>query len=952
MKNKNLLKKAKNSFFVSYTFMFAVVAFCVFFTFITFNCSFIWKPDGTSQHFVSLVYLGKYLREVIKNIFSGNIVIPQYDLSVGFGEDIFTVFQYYVIGDPLDLLSALFPSKYTVYLYNFLIVLRFYLAGLSFGLLAKYKKLPNLNSIAGALVYAFGAYGLFLGLRHPFFLNPMIYYPLIILGIEKIFDKKRPYLFIFMIFLSAISNFYFFYILTFFTILYIFVRLFFVYKENIVKNFFVSLLKFGGCYLLGVLLASFIFVPVVTTFLSSNRGGVEYGLNLFYDLSYYENFLTSFASQVDMGKLTYLGFTAMGIVGIIFLFFGKKKNTFLKTSLIILTVLLMFPIFGKAINGFAYVTNRWVWVYGLLVAYVLAVTIDDIKNVTFKQSLILCGASAFYGLYSILIYKVREEANFVASILFIIFAVITLIYTAYPYVVKSFNKEKFKKIYSYSILLFVILGIACNGLYSFGRNETSYVSEFMTIESAKRFANGNGFKKIQNIQDTKNAVERYNVDGIDMGDYNNAAINETHGTTEYFSMSNHYFNDLRLELGEIHSNFSFVDGNYGDPFLNIIQNVKYQAVKDPKHLPYGYNNEILETIRSNADDEEYGDKLGVYSNKNYVPFGYTYSNVISQEEYDSLNTIDKRVALSQAVLINDSDEFVNEKVSNLEFNSTSAPLALQNTSDILVEKGKVFVDDTKSRMEVKVSTLPKSQVYCVFKGLKFTPYDEEDAIKKVKPDSYKRKSTKELQTIRYRDRKRSPVTRADIKIKYDYLGNTENYRMQQIDITTPHNDYYSGLTDFTVNLGYFENPQEEITLYFSHIGEYDFDSIELISVPMEGYEEKTKNLSEDTLQNLVIGNDTITGTIDLDKEKWLYLSLPYSKNWTATVDGEKVETYRANTAFTAIKVGEGNHEIKFSYSNKLFKFGVLMNVPGIVIVAGVIIVWEINNKKKKKIEDK
>ncbi len=950
-KSKTLLNKAKNSFFVSYTFLFVIAALIIFSSFIISDISFVWKPDGTSQHFVSLVYLGKYLREIAKNFLSGNFVIPQYDLSVGFGEDIFTVFQYYVIGDPLTLLSAVVPSKYTVYLYDFLVLLRFYLAGISFGVLAKYKKLPTFNSVVGAVVYVFSAYGLFYGLRHPFFLNPMIYFPLIILGIEKIFDKKRPYLFIFMIFLSAISNFYFFYVLSFFTVLYIFVRLFFVYKEHIVKNFFMSLLKFGGCYLLGVLAASMIFVPVVVTFLSSNRGSVEYGFNMLYDAKYYQNFLTSFASQIDMGKMTYLGFTAMGIVGIIFLFFGKKKNNFLKTALIVLTVILMFPIFGKMINGFAYVTNRWVWVYGLLVSYVLAVTIEDIKKVTFKQSLILCGASVLYGLYSIANYKVRVESNLVASILFIAFAVITLIYTAYPYVVKSFNSDKFKRAYKSSILLFAMLGVVLNGAFFFNRSEAGGIYQFLTTHAAQQFAYNNGFKNVKNLQNTENAVERYNNDEMTIADFNDSAINETYGTAEYFSMLNHYVNDLRLELGEVRNNFSLIDNNQKDPFLNIIQNVKYQAVENPEDLPYGYIDKQLETIKSNADDEKGGNELGLYENKNYVPFGYTYSSVISQKDYDSLNVVDKRNVLTQAILINDDNEFANVKPSELDVNSLVQKIELKGTDNVLVEDEKIFVDKRDSEIKIKASTLPNSQVYCIVKGAKFTPHTEEELLKIVQPDKYELLSPKKLQNIRYSDRNQKENTKALLKVEYDYLKNPQKVKSRGLKITTPYDDYYSAITDFTLNLGYFEEAQKEFTLLFGAIGEYNIDSIEIVSVPMDGFEERTEKLSEDTLQNLVIGNDTITGTIDTNEEKWLYLSLPYSTNWTATVDGEKVETYRANTAFTAIKVGEGKHEVKFSYSNKLFKLGVLMNAAGVVIVLGVVVVWEINNKRKKNTEN-
>ena len=67
--------------------------------------------------------------------------------------------------------------------------------------------------------------------RHPFFMNPMVYFPLIILGIEKVIKKEKPFLLIGMIFISAISNFYFFYIIAILTALYSIVRLIVLYNS-------------------------------------------------------------------------------------------------------------------------------------------------------------------------------------------------------------------------------------------------------------------------------------------------------------------------------------------------------------------------------------------------------------------------------------------------------------------------------------------------------------------------------------------------------------------------------------------------------------------------------------------------------------------------------------------------------------------------------------------------
>lgn len=38
---------------------------------------------------------------------------------------------------------------------------------------------------------------------------------------------------------------------------------------------------------------------------------------------------------------------------------------------ILSTLLLLFPAFGWLLNGLSYATNRWIWAYSLLVAYIV-----------------------------------------------------------------------------------------------------------------------------------------------------------------------------------------------------------------------------------------------------------------------------------------------------------------------------------------------------------------------------------------------------------------------------------------------------------------------------------------------------------------------------------------------------------------------------------------------------
>ena len=50
--------------------------------------------------------------------------------------------------------------------------------------------------------------------------------------------------------------------------------------------------------------------------------------------------------------------------------FKAKKYTALKVGFVLLNAFLLLPYAGHVLNGFSYVSNRWIWAYGMLIAYI------------------------------------------------------------------------------------------------------------------------------------------------------------------------------------------------------------------------------------------------------------------------------------------------------------------------------------------------------------------------------------------------------------------------------------------------------------------------------------------------------------------------------------------------------------------------------------------------------
>ena len=384
----------------SYTILFFLLALLTFSLNILYGKSFVYSGsnqagDGLVQHYTALAYYGEYLRTICRNLFvSHTFSFPEFDLSIGLGGSIITTLGYEVLGDPLNFLAVFVSMQNTEYLYVFLVIFRLYLAGIAFCQYCIYHSFDMEQILPGVIVYVFSFYTIVLSVLHPFFLNPLIYLPLVLLGVDKIFRERRPMLFIFSCTVAAVSNFYFFYMISIMVFLYsvpYFADL--LVKKNW-KSGLEMLLRLASCYAAALMLAAPIFLPMAMAVQSSSRMGGTKQIPFFYEPIYYLKLPIAFVNA-GADHYAHLGYGIIAVLAVGTLFFGTRrkdkpatthitqaapvqlhKSVFgngvfglsLKAAFVTGTVFLLFPFFGSVLNGFGYATNRWVWAYGFVVA--------------------------------------------------------------------------------------------------------------------------------------------------------------------------------------------------------------------------------------------------------------------------------------------------------------------------------------------------------------------------------------------------------------------------------------------------------------------------------------------------------------------------------------------------------------------------------------------------------
>ena len=98
-----------------------------------------------------------------------------------------------------------------------------------------------------------------------------------------------------------------------------------------------------------------------------------------------------------------------------------------------------------------------------------------------------------------------------------------------------------------------------------------------------------------------------------------------------------------------------------------------------------------------------------------------------------------------------------------------------------------------------------------------------------------------------------------------------------------------------------------------------------------------------------VGTNTVSGSISLDQEKVLFLSIPWSQGWTATVDGESVDLMRADTAFMAIDLPAGTHDVVLTYRTPGLDLGLALTGAGLALAAVLVVTCERRRARERRV---
>jgi uncharacterized membrane protein YfhO len=665
-----------------------------------------------------------------------------------------------------------------------------------------------------------------------------------------------------------------------------------------------------------------------------------------------------------------IGYSSPVILALFLLFLRKKEYRTLKACFFVCAVIVLVPAFGQFLNGMSYRSNKWCWALALLCAFIFSVMWRELMKLSLgdavKLAVGLC--LCFFGLL-MLDYSRTKAAFACIGIAFVFLLVLFPVRIEKPQV-----ELRWKRYRQALALALVIAGIGSVSFFKNASGENNYANEGREAEAVEEQLQRTEANVVEQVAEEDKTTDFYRYSGRSLT--NNGNVLTDLSNTQYFwSISNPYISDYMKETELIEPLPQWHTGYDDRASLLSLSSVLYYVVPstDTSPSPYGFTyidtfdvkGDITETAKELLMEELGTEELSdaqikviedatassykIYRNKYALPMTYVYNTSIDESTWTKLSAVEKQEAMLQSVRLDGCEEETQD--SNLEISSQSLEYTTQcNDTGVTLEDYGFVVTTANSSVTINFNGLTNSETYFSIKGLDFDGVSTHELyFGDEKYDPLKLYTKTRWKLLSYADRESvkkswlfwSEPTAAKLTL------NTSSGVSKTITYYTEDDAWYNGRHDFTVNLDYSKAAVTSLTLTFSNVGVYSFDSIEVIGQPMDSYANQISSLKSSGLDNLKIGTDTIGGTITSEQPEILCFSIPYSIGWTAYVDGKETALYQANVKNMALLLDEGTHHVVLNYHTPYLKMGGIVSAGGFAVFI-VIQCCEIRKRRRRR----
>ncbi len=608
------------------------------------------------------------------------------------GSDFVGSYAFYLLGSPFFWITLIFPNDFVPYLMGPLLIVKFACAALTGYLyIRRFTKTAYAASLGG-LLYAFSGFSIY-NIFFNHFHEAIIAFPLLLLGVELLLTENRRGVFALAVAFCAITNYFFFFGMVVFCIIYFFMRLFSGAIKVKLSRFFV----FAFEAVLGLALSAALLVPALNAIMGNERissilmgwNGITYGKEQIY-LNVIQCFFFPpdlparpvFFPEANVKWSSLGGWLPVFSMTGFFTWFKLREKSWLKRVLAVCVLCAMVPILNSAFYAFntSYYA-RWFYMPVLMIALATVMLTED-KSVDFGSGLRWTAAitlafvlvigffpqknsdgNLIFGLYT-------QSKNGMYIARFWITSLIALICLPMQKLLFELLKTNRTKFYRRAIACVCLVSILYGNVFiALGRTHSYEIKDVMIDQLIEG--------EVYLDDESEYRIDVY--DGVDnTGMYLGLpTINAFHSVVSPSIMEFYDF------IGIERSVASRPDTDV--PAIRSLLSVKYLLNRTDG------DSFVDDDGKTQMPDYEYIKTSGnyyVYENQNYVPYGFSYDHYMSYEFCESYSKSSRSRLMLKAILLTDEQiEKYGEYMTDIEklkhssaYNSDSISLSLSDSA--------------------------------------------------------------------------------------------------------------------------------------------------------------------------------------------------------------------------------------------------------------------------------
>ncbi|MGN0277190.1 MAG: YfhO family protein, partial [Hominisplanchenecus sp.] len=364
--------------------------------------------------------------------------------------------------------------------------------------------------------------------------------------------------------------------------------------------------------------------------------------------------------------------------------------------------------------------------------------------------------------------------------------------------------------------------------------------------------------------------------------YNRALVSGLYGTAFYYSVVPETMKELYESLGM---------AAYTRPYV-------FKGLEERQALL-----DLLSVQYETREDKN--GKIRLEENKDALPLGYTYTQVMSREIYEKMTPLQRQAALLECAVVDEKEMgrfSERRKISDGIF--TRSRSKIQSAKKASFKQGKLK-GQKGGFLEIEFETKDDTESYLVLKGFFGVRNQRQEHA---------------LYVVQGNQKKEIGISgkKAGSSMKREYIA---------------------------VNLGEVPAGKHTCRICFAKKVNARLENMEIQSLSADAMKKQNRKRAREAMQDIEISTNQITGNITVSGQRILQLAVPFSKGWTARVDGKKTELFSSGIAYMGLKLEEGEHSIELCYCSPWMREGAVL---GILAAAGLVVPFPLSGKRKMR----